>query len=262
MTALRVCISRIGFAAPGFDSWAALQAAFPKAAFEGGGELIPRPSCLPPRAMRRFSPQILLALALAEQIGPALPKDAGWVFASSIGEGETLQVILEALRDPGMLVQPVRFQNSVHNAPSGQWTIAAGLHGPTTSLGAYDETVAAGLLKAAMQVVLEQRSVGLVLYDVPLPVPLDAVHPLGIPVGAAFAMTPQPSPDTVAILDLAVEAAPQSSAHTHLAQSMIASGNPIASILPLLERLAGHGDGRVVIRHHGGGGISLTVGSP
>ncbi|MEM9736385.1 MAG: beta-ketoacyl synthase chain length factor, partial [Pseudomonadota bacterium] len=104
------------------------------------------PACLSPRQAKRLSPQIRLALAVAERLGAALPEEAAWVFASSMGEGETLNVILEALRAPDMLIQPTRFQNAVHNAAGGQWTIAAGLRGPVTSIAGYDETVGAGLL--------------------------------------------------------------------------------------------------------------------
>ena len=218
-----------------------------------------KPNCLAPRAARRLSPQILLALTMAEQIAPALSEDAGWVFASSIGEGETLQVILEALRDPGMMVQPLRFQNAVHNAASGQWTIAAGLKGPTTSIGAYSETVGAGFLKAAMQVVLERRPVGLVLYDIPLPAPLDAVHPLGIPMGAAFALTPAAGPNTVASLEIVTARGDLTPPKTEISRAMIATLNPIAAVMPLLESLAGVSDELISLGLHGGGTLDVTV---
>src|SRR3546814_1544843 len=116
--------------------------------------------------------------------------EAGWVLASSLGEGETLQVILEALREPDMMIQPLRFQNSVHNAAAGQWSIAAGVTGPITSIAAHDETVGAGFVKAGLQVTLEERSVGLVFYDAPMPEPLNAKRPLGLPLAAGFALSP------------------------------------------------------------------------
>jgi len=212
-----------------------------------------------PRAARRLSPQILLALAIAEQIAPSLSEDAGWVFASSIGEGETLQVILEALRDPEMMVQPLRFQNAVHNAASGQWTIAAGLKGPTTSIGAYGETVGAGFLKSAMQVVLEQRSVGLVLYDAPLPDPLHEVHPIDLPMGAAFALTPKPGPNTVVSLELIVTQNEITPPRTEISQKMIETLNPISAVMPLLENIVGLGDNPVSLGLHGGSTLQLSV---
>ncbi|MBY8974892.1 beta-ketoacyl synthase chain length factor [Rhodobacteraceae bacterium NNCM2] len=257
MRPLQLCLDRVTFAAPGIDDWEGLRGVIAGAA--RGDDWQVKPSCLPPRAMRRFSPQILLALTMAERVAPVLPAEAGWVFASSIGEGETLQIILEALREPGMMVQPFRFQNSVHNAPSGQWTIAAGLHGPTTSIGAYDETVGAGFLKAAMQVVLEARPVGLVFYDVPLPEPLNGVHPIGEPIGAGFALRPEPGAETIAVIEVSAATGPSTAAHSTIGRELMATGNPIADVMPLLECLAGGGAGDVLIDLHGGGALRLAV---
>jgi hypothetical protein len=255
---MRVHLNAVTVAMPGADDWDALRAQF-DAATPAPEDWQAKPECLAPRAAKRLSPQIRLALTIAERIAPSLPNDAAWVFASSIGEGETLQVILEALRTEEMMVQPLRFQNAVHNAASGQWTIAAGLTGPATSIGAYYETVGAGLLKAAMQVALEQRTVGLVCYDFPLPDPLDAIHPLGLPVGVGLALSPEATPNTIATFDVSAGDGSPTPPITDFAQTMIDTLNPIATALPLLETLAGIGPSELRLGLHGGSALHLKM---
>lgn len=256
---MTVFVEAITVASPFAPDWSAMRERFALGQAEPDEDWRAKPDCLNPRAARRLSPQIRLALQIAEGIAPVLADEAGWVFASSIGEGETLQVILEALRTAEMLVQPLRFQNAVHNAASGQWTIAAGLTGPTTSIGAYAETVGAGVLKSSMQASLERRGVGLVLYDVPLPDPLDAIHPLGQPIGAGIALSPEQSQRSIARLDIVAGRGTVSQPLTELGRAMIATLNPIAAVTPLLERLAGLGEGPVVLGLHGGGALTVTV---
>jgi len=259
LTPLIMHLQAISSSNPIAADWEALRAQFKGLSGEPSPDWKPAPTCLASRAAKRLSPQIQLALMMAERIAPALPEEAGWVFASSIGEGQTLQVILEALREPEMMLQPLRFQNAVHNAASGQWTIAAGLKGPTTSLGAYDETVGAGFLKAAMQVVLEKLPVGLVLYDVPLPEPLNAIHPLGLPIGAGFALTPESGPNSLACLELTVGPGSLTYPKTDASKRLIETLNPIAAAMPLLERLAGIGEGSVTLGLHGGGALHVKI---
>jgi len=197
------------------------------------------PESLPIRSQRRLSPQILLAISVAEKIHQSLPKETAWVFASSVGEGETLNVILNALGTPEKAIQPLRFQNSVHNAASGQWTIAAGVKSPVTSINADTYTAGAGFLKASMQMVLEDCPVGLVLYDAPLPYPLSTSHKINIPLGVGFALKSESSADTIAELKISYCKTPDPIPYASLPQIPENSYNPILAVLPLLRCLAG-----------------------
>lgn len=254
-------LDQIGFAAPGLPDWDALKTAL------AGGEWRPEPGwsaaprSLSPRAARRLSPQIRLAIAVAEQLGEP-PAETGYVFASSLGEGETLKVILDALRTEEMLIQPLRFQNAVFNAASGQWTIAARRHGPVTGVAACDETFGAGLMKTVMQIALERRPVALVCYDVPFPAPLDAMRPMGTPLGAGFAFSPEPTAETVAVLKAWVGDAPPDAPGTAPGRAMLASGNPVAQALPLMEALARGGGGRVTTALNGSCALTLEITAP
>lgn len=260
MTVLSASLDAVAFCGPGAPSWEAVRELLTTdSPWTPDPEWSPAPACLPPRAAKRLSPQIRLALAAAEAIGPALPPDAAWVFASSTGEGETLHVILEAQATPEMLVQPLRFQNAVHNAAAGQWTIAAGLKGAVTSLAAFDQTAGAGLLKALVQIAVEGVPVGLVVYDAPLPPPLDEKRPLGQPLAAAFALMPEPTARTLARLAATPGRGAPDRPATAAGEALAATGNPVSALLPLLELLASGRAGETVLGLHGGASLALRT---
>lgn len=261
MKPVSLFLDRIGFAAPGLPGWDALKAAFDDGDWRGDPGWSAAPRRLSPRAARRLSPQIRLAIAVAEQLGSP-PAETGYVFASSLGEAETLKVILDALRTEEMLIQPLRFQNAVFNAASGQWTIADRRHGPVTGVAAYDETFGAGLLKTVMQIALERRPVALVCYDAPFPAPLDAMRPMAFPLGVGFAFSPEPTGKTIAALTATVSDAPPSAPASPLGETAIGSGNPVAQAMPLLETLAREEGGKVTVALNGPQTLTLEIRTP
>lgn len=253
----RVSVAGIGFVAPGLDDAAALGAHLAGAPLVVPEGWRPAPAGLARREARRLSAGIALAIAAAEQVAPALPHHAAWVFASAVGEGETLTDILAALARPQIMIQPLRFQNAVHNAAQGQWSIVAGAQGPATSIAGYDQTAGAGLLKAAMQVLLERRPVGLVAFDAPLPPPLHEKRPLALPMAAALALLPEGSTRSMGSLELSLdgEAAPTAAEDSGASELLVGSGNPARFALPLLARIQ-QGDVRpVVLGLPAGGGL-------
>lgn len=260
VTSVRFYVNGIAFSGPDLDSWETLSHVLKDdAPWVPATDWDPAPASMSPRAARRVTPQIRLALSVAEQLGDSVGDDAGWIFASSVGEGETLHVILEALRSENMMIQPLRFQNAVHNAAAGQWSIAAGITGPMTSIAALDQTAGAGFLKAMLQTACENRSVGLVLYDVPLPEPLDAKRPLGVPLGAGFCLSPHTGPHTLAAIDIALCDAEATKPERSASQALQATGNPVSDVLPLLEILSAGTSGRVIMGLHGGSALCLDV---
>jgi hypothetical protein len=232
-------VSAVG---PGIPSWDALRGLFDGGAWSPEAGPVPPPASLPPRQARRLSAATRIAVAAAEGIAPALGPGAGWVFASSAGEGDTLSALLDSLRDPEMLIQPLKFQNAVHNAAAGQWSIASAARGPITSLAAYDDAAGAATLKAALQVALEGLAVGVVLFDTPFPPPLDARRPLGAPLAAGLALSPDPT-GALARLEMSLDPRPADRARTAAGRALQATGNPVAGLVPLLEALhAGGGE--------------------
>jgi hypothetical protein len=257
-----VSVAGLGFVAPGLADAAALRAHLAGAPFAPPAGWRPSPASLPPRQARRLSAGIALAVAAAEQIAPALPRDAAWVFASAIGEGETLNDILCALAAPDIMIQPLRFQNAVHNAAQGQWSILAGAEGPATSIAAYDETVGAGLLKAAMQVLLERRPVGLVMFDWPLPPPLHEKRPVALPMAAALALTAPGDARKEALGSLELlpvdHPSPTDPLESGASELLVGSANPVRFALPILARIERAEHRPVVLRLPGGGGLRVV----
>lgn len=217
------------------------------------------PESISSRARRRYSPQILLAIQVAEKIAPALSDEAAWVFGSAFGEGETLKIILDALCTPNMAIRPTRFQNSVHNAASGQWTIARSIRSAATSICGGDCTAGSSMLKALLQTQLEDRSVGMVLFDAPLPYPLNGSHRLTVPAGAGFALSPHKGPKSIAAIEYSLCDAAHSRVSTAFAQKALTTDNPVFAILPLVERLFGQGKGDVIIDLNGNQALKLKV---
>lgn len=250
-------LAGMGFVAPGLDDTEALWAHL------DGRDLRPQegwrasPRSLPPREARRSSAAVVLAVAAAEQIAPALPADAAWVFASALGEGDTLKNILGALSRPEIMIQPLKFQNAVHNAAQGQWSIVAGATGPATSIAAYDDTAGAGLLKAAMQVAVEGRPVGLVVFDWPLPPPLHEKRPVALPMAAALALTPEPAGGALEV-ELVHGARPTDPAESGASALLTGSNNPARFLLPLLARIRRADPAPVILGLPAGGGIAVA----
>lgn len=232
-------VEAVGFTAPGLDTVEQLHLHFLGATAERPEDWSPSPDILPARQMRRLSESTRLAIKCAEQIADVLPKDAAWVFASSTGEGWTLNEIMKALCQPDIMIQPLRFQNSVHNAAQGQWSIAAGATGPGTSIAAFDNSVAAGLLKATMQAIIEGLPTGLVAFDAPLPPPLHEKRPVETSMAAAFAISPVATVRTLATLEISLTTTTGSlhDLDAPVGAWLMQSNNPVRAALPLLHQI-------------------------
>lgn len=196
---------------------------------------------LPPTERRRAGQAVRLAMMVAEQtltqvvIDPASP---ALVFASSSGDTQVLTDICSSLATPERMISPMRFHNSVHNAPSGYWTIHTGGQMPATAVALHDETVVAGLREAVAQVIAEQVSVLLVVHDVPFPPPLAAIEPIAAPFGFGLLLSPTPSTHSVARLSLTRAAAEPATSVSDPSLEALRLGVPAARGLPLLAALA------------------------
>lgn len=254
-------VNAVEFVAPGLGSAVELFAHLDGTPLSVIEDWTPAPGRLPRRQALRLSESTRLAIMAAEQVAEAMPAEAAWVFASSTGDGWTLNEILAALSRPEMMIQPLRFQNAVHNAAQGQWSIVAGATGPATSIAAYDDSVGAGMLKAMMQAALEWFDVGLVAFDAPLPPPLHEKRPVSLPMAAAFALSPEPREAALCRLDLEITAqcGPTDPTEAGVAQEVLNSGNPVRFVLPLLERIHRADPRPVVLGLPGGGGLTVRV---
>jgi len=203
-----VHLKGIAATAPGFENWDTLRNHFST----GAGldpDYLPRPqgTILPATERRRASPTVKLAVEVAQgalEKSGLKAEDVAVVFASANGDTNTIHQICEALATPERMVSPTRFHNSVHNAAAGYWSIASGSMQPSSSLSAWNDTFAAGLIEAATQCVTEQVPVLLAVFDTPFPAPLDEKTPGHRMFGVAMILDMQPE-DGLAAMTIEVD---------------------------------------------------------
>ncbi|HEX6018417.1 MAG TPA: beta-ketoacyl synthase chain length factor [Burkholderiaceae bacterium] len=251
---LQVAVAGIGVLGPGLSDW-------PQAAgvlrtpsdWKPAATVVPAPQRLPAAERRRAGVGVRAALEVAEQacaMAGAAVDEVATVFASASGDPETCHAICEALARPERLLSPTRFTNSVHNAAAGYWHIAAQSRAASTSLAAYDASVAAGLLEAAAQCASSGAPVLLVASDMPYPAPLHALRPLPDVFACALLLAPpRRSAAWPLALRIASPGAPTRCSGTAL--DALRRAVPAARVLPLLQALAFDVPGTVMLDDDG-----------
>lgn len=140
---------------------------------------------------RRFTS---LATQMHVEVLGALPIDPATqpvaVFATVHGEIQTAEQLLADFRDNGV-VSSARFALSVHNSPSGVYSVATANVAPTTTLTG-DNAIAGGWLEAALTVAELRAPVLLSIADEPVP---EVFHGPGETIGiaAGFLLAPAAS---------------------------------------------------------------------
>jgi hypothetical protein len=205
---------------------------------------VPPPEALPAAERRRSGLATKAALAAGQQALKAAGVAAGdlaTVFTSSGGDGVNCHEICTTLVSSDRSISPTRFHNSVHNAPSGYWSIATGSMAPSSVLCAHDGSFAAGLLEAMTQVATDARRVLLIAYDTRYPEPLFAIRPIPDAFGVALLLSPTPGPGSVGTLALDPRESLTTSPSDPLqgaALEELRRAIPAARCLPLLAALA------------------------
>jgi hypothetical protein len=241
---IEVTIRGIGFCAPGLADWSAARVMLAESAPYAGGKFEPPvPDVLPSAERRRASLSVRLAIAVAQQAVAHAgidPTTLASVFVSTDSDGDILHRICEGLASPHPEISPTRFHNSVHNAASGYWTIAVHSRAPANMVTGTDEVFAAGLLEAALQAMIETRDILLVAYDVPMPPPLLALHPVAAAGGLALVLAPGATSPGVARLRLEIAPAGTGTRSTMPDPEMEALrlANPAGRAIPLLTAIA------------------------
>lgn len=257
---VRVALTGIGFAAPGLRDWAAAHAVLAGAAPYVRAPLEARvPAALPAAERRRAGAVTRLAIAVGQEAAArAEGATLATVFASSDGDGETIHQICTSLATPAPEISPTRFHNSVQNAASGYWSIAMQSHAPTTTLNGLDGVLASALLEAAVQAATEVREVLMVAYDLPVPAPLHALHPVEDGAGVALLLAPVGAPGRLATLGVALGAG----AETRMAAPALEAlrcANPALRALPVLRAVASGENATVALPFDDGGALLVTV---
>jgi hypothetical protein len=84
------------------------------------------------------------------------------VFTSAHGDLAIVDALCRTLAHNPLLLSPMRFHHSVHNAASGYWAIGCRSHEASTAVAAGAHSWAAGLLEALTQTAADERAVLLV----------------------------------------------------------------------------------------------------
>jgi len=241
---MRVYVNAVGLFARGFPGWSKSRAALTGQAPYRGDALPGFDQLqLPRNAARRTTFTIRLALQVAQEAmtgSPLMSAELCAVFACSGGNPEALDNIFTALALPKPLVSPNHFNNSVHNAPLGYWSIAAGSQATAISLSAFDASFAAGLLEASGLAAVERRAVLLVAYDVPPPQALSPFRAIHGPFGAALLLSATPYAESQCRLQVQVVVASgqEEDRMPDAGLEALRIHNPAARSLPLLKAIA------------------------
>lgn len=241
MSDLVAYVSGIGVRGPGLCGWPETEAVLSgRQAWVWTETSLPVPETLPPTERRRTGRVVRLAFAAGLEATRQARRDpAGLpvVFSSSSGDGDNCHEICQTLATANRALSPTRFHNSVHNAPAGYWSIAAGSHRASTTICASDASFAAGFLEAVAQMAVAGTTRAVIAYDLDYPPPLHAARPIAGPFAIALVLEPEPGPNILARLNVCLTtAAPSRLAHREL-NTMLAS-NPAAQGLILLEAIA------------------------
>jgi Beta-ketoacyl synthase, N-terminal domain len=205
---MRIFVAAVGVLAPGLPDWDSA-----KSVLAGEQPLVAAPlgpiapKSLAPAERRRSCPTVCLALAAAEQAlqrTPLAPQDMAMVFSSYEAAGVITHQLCEVLAG-SREVSPTQFHNSVHNAPSGYFSIAMKAKLAASSVCRGKWSFAAGLLNAAAQVCADNVPVLYVCYDSPLPAPLCDVMPMVEPTAIALVLTAEAAAGSMAAWEIGLQ---------------------------------------------------------
>ena len=262
---MRIFVEGIGILAPGLEGWPATREVLAQQRpYQPSPISAPPVGLLPPAERRRagLTVQRLGDGCRYRGTGPGSARSA----RNADGVRHVRRGRRDNPRDLAVLateqreVSPTRFHNSVHNASSGYWALATASRAPSISLSAYDDSFAAGLLEAAVQVTVHDRPVTLIAYDVPYPPPLHAARPIAAIFGIALVLAPHVTDRTLASLTVAMADFPQSAtAMLDPELERLRLAIPAARALPLLAASTRRRWLDPSERHRRCGGVIMTL---
>ncbi len=236
----------------------------------------PKPEAIPARERRRAGLMINLAVTAAHQAcehAGADKQQIPSVFVSSMGDTDITDYMCRKLAQPEKLLSPTKFHNSVHNAPSGYWSISAQNRAPSTFIGGAGYSFGAGLLEAASQAHDGGEPVLLVAYDIANRPPFASVAPVTESFACALVLVPDghpvPVPGAMAVqLDISLQPQPAAAVLPRApALAALAAANPAAAGLVLLEQAAqldqgGTAEARVELPAAAHLGLNIALNGP
>lgn len=236
----------LGVVAPGLSDWNETRSILRgEQQYIEGPVKVTAPAILSPNERRRATLATRLALEAACQAwsGKMTHQQEAplSVFASSDGDMALIDRMCRDIYENHTSLSPTVFQNSVHNAVAGYWSIATNCYHPSTSIAAGDGSFAAGLLETASLVVTQSRTALLVAFDVPAPRLLHPHRNFFCPFACALYLAPAGSQAGSPLLLLELCHPTLRCDETTVgikALEPMRIGNPAARSLPLLAAIA------------------------
>ncbi len=113
------------------------------------------------------------------------------VFGSSLGDVEITDYMCSTVADEPRSLSPTRFHNSVHNACTGYWSIAAGSHCSANAVSAYEHSPAIALLEGAIQAIEERVAVLVAFQEMRATHAFESIFPAREPLAVALLLMPE-----------------------------------------------------------------------
>jgi len=246
---LSAYVRGVGLLGPGLDNWAnGAPILAGRSPYVHKPAVLPTPAALPAAERRRTGAVVKLALAVGFEAvtnADANAAELPTVFTASGTDGTNCHEICATLASSDRQLSPTRFHNSVHNAASGYWSIAAHATPTSSVLCASDASFGAGLLEALTQVTVDRTPVLLIAYDAGYPEPLNSARPIPDAFGVALVLAPSADSPLAQIRATLSSDAADTMAEAQL--EVLRASIPSARSLPLLCKLASKQPGRVVI---------------
>ena len=199
----------------------------------------PAPTVLAANERRRAPDAVRMALQVAQDACAAAGVDPAAlpsVFTSAHGDLAIVDALCRTLAHNPLLLSPMRFHHSVHNAASGYWAIGCRSHEASTAVAGGAHSWATGLLEALTQTAADERAVLLVGSDTEAMGPLQSVnHSRGL---LAAALVLAPATASGRRLAWSLRDGPCSPSPLCSAAAQALQSNALADALPLFEALA------------------------
>lgn len=223
-----------------FADWSALATGLQTGSWQSGVE--PQPARIAPRDRRRAPKPVKMAIEVMSQacdMAGTEPASLATVFSSAMGDMQITDYMCTALSVTPREISPTRFHNSVHNAPSGYWSIATGSHAPASAVSAYRYTAPMAFLEAAIQALEETVPVLVVTQEMAAPAALKDTCPTDCDFAAAFLLAPTGyGAQPLASVRFAVRGEASGSPSLPRGLERDFSIHPGAGLLPLLAAIA------------------------
>jgi hypothetical protein len=174
-----------------FADWNALATGLRTGTWHNGAPL--QPARIAPRERRRTPKPVRMAIEVMSQACDMAGREPGTVatvFSSAMGDMQITDYMCSALAVPPREISPTRFHNSVHNAPSGYWSIVTGSHAPASAVSAYHYSAPMAFVEAAIQALEENLPVLVVTQEMAAPLALRDTCPTDFDFAAALLLAP------------------------------------------------------------------------